>query len=157
VKFLRHVPARSMIAAAALSHGYERMFREGQQNERIYIYMDCTYLYMIRVAIKVLIAPSSAVERSVEKDYEPVVCHVQHQLMRLGHARARLGNVDFCWKVILPNAELQAERRINNPLGGMKALLSNSLHLCYAELVCSLANAETRKVAAIVGPSVTQV
>ena len=113
--------------------------------------LDCTYLYMIRVAIKILKAPSSAVEGAVEKDYEPVVCHVQHQLMRLGYAKARLGNIDFRWKVILPTTELQTERRVSNPISGVKAWLSNSLHLCDAELVCSLANPETRKVAAIVG------
>jgi hypothetical protein len=42
---------------------------------------------MVRVTIKILKTPSSAIERSMEKDYQPVVRHVQHQLMGLGHAR----------------------------------------------------------------------
>ncbi len=67
---------------------------------------ESTHLCMVRVTIKVFIAPSSAIERPMKEDYQPVVRHVQHQLMRLGHPRTGLGNVNFRRKVILPTAEL---------------------------------------------------
>jgi hypothetical protein len=71
--------------------------------------------------------------------------------MRLGHASACLGDVDLRSKFILPTAELHTEQRISNHISSMRgASLFNSLHLCYAELVCVLVDSEKRKVAAIV-------
>jgi hypothetical protein len=105
---------------------------------------------MIRAVANIFTTPLATIERTMEEDCQPVVRHVQHELVGLRYARICLGEINLGRKVVLPTTKLEAERYISNQLHcNTTAILFYSLHLCYAELVCFLASSKVREIAPI--------